>query len=216
MVQQDYPDWTDMVQLVGTDIMLAVDIQGAYIMMAVDIQAQYVTLDIDIVAQTVGNININIAAQSAGAINVDIAAQTVGIITIDIEAQSVGVYLQAEWAVKEGTDVSYSKEGSLAFNDTLEMTIDVAANDDLYISGASFYNSAVASGDADKPQMANMYLQDTYTPPTTLLYHGGNGGSPVVLNKPLHVPGGHTLKVVFTSKAGHNTGGGWTVWGYKT
>lgn len=42
MVQKDYPDWTDMVQLIGTDIMLAIDIQGGYIMVPVDWQSQFV------------------------------------------------------------------------------------------------------------------------------------------------------------------------------
>lgn len=144
----DYPDYTTLLQLIGTDIMVPIDIQGAYIMMPIDIQAQYVTLEMDIVAQTVGNISIDIAAQTIGNINIDIAAsaitldvnlksqtaninidiaaQTAGnlavnitasdvtlnmnleasaiTLNIDMHTQSVGIYLQPEWAAKEGID----------------------------------------------------------------------------------------------------------------
>lgn len=85
-MSSDYPDWTDLVQIVGTDIMVAVDLQGAYIMMPVDIQAQYITLEIDIVAQTVGNISIDIAAQSVTNLSVNLAASA---ITMDINIASI-------------------------------------------------------------------------------------------------------------------------------
>lgn len=65
------------ISIVAATIMAPVDIQGSYIMMPVDIQAQYVTLDINIKAKEVT-------------------------LTIDIEAQHVGIYLQPEWAAKEG------------------------------------------------------------------------------------------------------------------
>lgn len=37
----DYPDWTGLAQVVGTDIMVAVDVQGGYIMLPVDWQSQF-------------------------------------------------------------------------------------------------------------------------------------------------------------------------------
>lgn len=40
--QKDYPDWTGLAQLIGTNIMLAVDVQGGYIMLPVDWQSQFV------------------------------------------------------------------------------------------------------------------------------------------------------------------------------
>lgn len=98
----DYPDWTDLIHLVGTDIMLAIDIQGAYIMTPVDIQAQYLTLEIDIKAQSIEAIKVDITTQTLESINVDITAQTIGDILIDIDAQSIGIYLQPDWMVREG------------------------------------------------------------------------------------------------------------------
>ena len=74
----DYPDYTDLVQLVGSDIM-----------MPVDIQAQYVTLEIDIVAQSVGNIAIDVAAQTIGNIGIDIKAQTLAQLNINLAASAI-------------------------------------------------------------------------------------------------------------------------------
>lgn len=79
----DYPDYTDIMQIIGSDIMVPLDLQAAYIQMPVDIQAQYASLDINIKTQTVT-------------------------INIDINAQSVGVYLQPDWQVKAGTDKNES------------------------------------------------------------------------------------------------------------
>jgi len=82
----DYPDYTSLLQIIGSDIMVPIDLQGAYIMMPVDIQAQYVTLDIDIVAQSVGDISVDIAAQSVGNITISIAAST---ITLQVNIASI-------------------------------------------------------------------------------------------------------------------------------
>ncbi|GAH53065.1 unnamed protein product, partial [marine sediment metagenome] len=32
----DYPDYTELINLIGSDIMMPIDIQGAYIMMPID------------------------------------------------------------------------------------------------------------------------------------------------------------------------------------
>lgn len=115
----DYPDYTDIMQIIGSDIMVPMDIQAAYIMMPIDLQAayiqmpvdiqsQYVTLDIniktsealvnvDIAAQAVGNIGIDIKAQTVGNINVDIAAQTVGNLAVNIaEAVTLNIDITAQ------------------------------------------------------------------------------------------------------------------------
>ncbi|GAI97711.1 unnamed protein product, partial [marine sediment metagenome] len=73
----DYPDYTDIMRLIGSDVMVPIDIQAAYLMMPVDIQAQWVTLDINIKAKEVT-------------------------LTIEIEAQTVSIFLQADWATLEG------------------------------------------------------------------------------------------------------------------
>lgn len=159
----DYPDYTSLLQIIGSDIMVPIDLQGAYIMMPVDIQAQYVTLDIDIVAQSVGNISIDIAAQSIGnltvniaasaitldiniassavTLNVDIAAQTIGNLTIDIKAQSVAVFTARDWAASIGLGLNVYAQEDLAGNasgNAIDVTVPtgkVCYVDDLFVSG---------------------------------------------------------------------------------
>jgi hypothetical protein len=86
----DYADWTESIELLGTEIQVPIDVQGAFIQVPVDIQGQFVDLTVDIVAQTVGNITIDIAAQSIGNINVKIAASAV---TLNVAIQSSAVTL---------------------------------------------------------------------------------------------------------------------------
>jgi len=91
-----YPDWTKLMQVIGSDIQVPIDIQGSYIMMPVDIQAQYTTLEIDVVAQSVGNITIDIAAQSIGNLDINIAASAVTLdINIASQAANVDVNIAA-------------------------------------------------------------------------------------------------------------------------
>jgi len=86
----DYADWTESIELLGTEIQVPIDIQGAFIQMPIDIQGQYITLEMDIVAQSVGNIGIDIKAQTIGNISVNIAASAV---TMNVAIQSSAVTL---------------------------------------------------------------------------------------------------------------------------
>lgn len=97
----DYPDYTDLMQIIGSDIMIPMDIQAAYIMMPVDIQAQYLTLDINVKAKEVT-------------------------LTIDIEAQHVGVYLQADWSALQGYDKDIIGFYSEMAQGTLYLMLDYA------------------------------------------------------------------------------------------
>ena len=75
----DYPDYTDLVQLVGSDIIVPINIQTQSITLAMDIVAQTVgNIGIDIKAQTLAELNVNIIA-SAVTLNINIASQTVNL-----------------------------------------------------------------------------------------------------------------------------------------
>ena len=244
----DYPDYTDLVQLVGSDIMAPIDIQGAYIMLPVDIQAQYVTLEMDIVAQSIGNIAIDIAAQTVGNIGIDIKAQTLAqlninlaasaitlnvniqtsavtlnvnitgsttldiniasqaafnlnvnlaasaitlniaiqssavTINMDIHAQSVGVYLQPEWATKEGQQKVFFKTGSTAAGGYQVLNYTVITGKTLYLTFVSFCIEPSATADGDKPQMGEVRIIDDGT---DIFRIGGNGGGGLALPTPL-------------------------------
>lgn len=93
----DYPDYTQLFNLVGSDIMVPIDIQGAYIMLPVDIQAQWATLEISIVAQTVEYLTVDIAAQSIGYLSINLAASDIildmklvaSVISLDVNIKEI-------------------------------------------------------------------------------------------------------------------------------
>lgn len=135
----DYPDWTDLVHIVGTDIMVAIDLQAAYVQMPVDIQAQYITLAIDITAQTIENI------------------------TIDIEAQSVGVCLKSDWEVIQGNRKSWSiTSDNTPANTYSETTYDVPTGKTLYLTQAGCWMKGTNATDRDKNQMTALRVDTMY------------------------------------------------------
>ena len=185
----DYPDWTDLIQITGTDIMVPIDIQGAYIMMPVDIQAQYVDLEVDIVAQTVGNVTVDIAAQSMGDLTVNITAQDIENLNIAINAQNLGVYLQPEWAALTGVDKDILGWSPDMEQGTLCLMIDytVPTGKTLYISHAGLVNI----------QMSTNVLCMIYETVDNVwkAVFGGAQGCFASFNKPLVIEAGHHLYV---------------------
>jgi len=201
----DYPDWTRLIQLIGSNIMLPIDIQASYVMIPVDIQAQYVTLDIDIVAQTVGNIGIDIKAASVGNIGIDIKANTLGNLTIDIEAQSVGVYYGAEWETKEGNDKFLSVVSeTLESGDSAYATYTVPAGKTYYITSLSFMSLAVSSEDRDLHQTGYVYLWNQ-TDSTFLAHLGGDGGNGISFPSPVKVAAEKEVRLTVLNYSAHDS-----------
>ena len=227
----DYPDWTRLIQLIGSNIMLPIDIQASYVMIPVDIQAQYVTLDIDIVAQTVGNITVDIAAQTIGNIdinlaasditldiniaasditlNVDITAQTIGNLTIYVEAQSVGIYLKADWEVLQGTD--YNIDGSATCNDgvlTSVVSQQATAGKTFYVCQWGF-NIEANSG------VKGVLYYHHNASDTVLAENGGMIGAAQSLTKPIAVEAGDYIRINLQQWSGSNVDGHASIGGYE-
>jgi hypothetical protein len=205
----DYPDWTDSVAIIATEIMVAIDLQASYIMMPVDIQAQYVTLNIDIVAQTVGAIDVDIAAASIGNIGIDIKAATIGNITIDIEAQSVGMYLQPDWQVKAGTDKNL--QGAADCPDatpTYVLSSQVTAGKTFYICQWGF-NILANSG------VRALLLYKHNSDYHILSVSGGQVGNAQSFTKPIAVVAGDYIVVSLTQWSGGTVSGVGSVGGYE-
>ncbi len=153
----DYPDWTSAVHLVGTEIMLPVDIQAQYVTLGVDIVAQTVgNITIDIAAQTVGNIHVNLAA-SAITMNVNISSQTAninvnlaasaitisvavtGTANINITAQTVGIYGERDWAAFQNYDLLLTVTASFVQDEEKNIiTYTVPSGKVLYVNDLSF------------------------------------------------------------------------------
>lgn len=211
----DYPDYTTLMQIIGSDIMVPIDLQASYIMMPVDIQAQYVTLDIDIVAQTVGNININLAASditlninlktsdialdiniktSEVTMNVNITAQSISNIDIDFEAQTIGVHLEGEWEVKQGKDVSIGGTAEAAAGAWTEFSYNVTGGKTLFINAFTGYINALDKADYDHHLYCRGLIYDS-TADTFHVLIGGVGGFGISLDSPRAFASGHVLKI---------------------
>jgi len=204
---QDYPDFTRLMQILGSDIMVPIDIQGAYIMMPVDIQAQYVNLEVDIVAQTVGNIGIDIKAATVGNIGIDIKANTLGNLIIDIEAQSVGLYLKPDWEVKEGHGKAWNLTGTNKATDATITQAYTPSGKTLYITQVSAAMFGYADADKDKDQVFELLIGG--------VYRGGNGGCQFLLLNPIKVNDGIEVNMTMYNRANHACNMRLSVRGYE-
>ena len=190
----DYPDYTEVMQIIGSDIMVPIDLQAAYVMMPVDIQAQYVTLDIKITAQTV-TLDINLKSSDI-TLNVDITAQTVGNINIDIDAQSVGIQLQPDWQSVAGNYKGVTIQGTnLAVGGYGDNDYTVPTGKTLYVWITTCRCKANAAADRNNNQMCSVVVGG--------IGKGGNGGASLVLPVPLKFTEGQTCTITFNNYANH-------------
>ena len=185
----DYPDWSRLVQLIGSDIKVPIDVQG-----------QFITLDINILSTT-ADIDVNI---NAAAIELD----------IDITAQHIGVYLVPDWSAKEGDDKTFSVSHTGGHGTGDKGSYNVPAGKTLYLTAFTWYCYAANAADADKPHHSMVYLRDT-TAGVNYALHGGDGGGGIALNKPVVIPENHTLQYWATVRANHNCSVAFCVLGYE-
>lgn len=211
----DYPDGTYPVDIIAQDLAyLSVDVAlQSLATLAVDITAQTLSeINVDITAQSVGNIAIDIAAQTIGnlavniaasaitldinlkasdiTLNVDISAQTIGNLTIDIEAQSVGVYLQPEWASKEGQSKTLI---AIGVNKTWGGTTSVPYTPSgvtLYITDLTAYIYSSSPADAAKKGVITAWIATGALPGTKHSYIGGIGGFSHTFSNPIRITDG--------------------------
>jgi len=171
------------------------------IKLPVDIQAQYVNLDVDVVAQTIGNLNVDIAAQTIGNLAVNIAASAItmnvtvtGTANINIIAQTVGIFLQPEWAAKEGTDKDLSGSSAADLGTAyMIITYTVPAGKTLFISHFGAH-TRITSGNV----IAKIW---NHTTMIVKAITGGAQGCSMPLNKPIVIPGGEIAALVVEQMA---------------
>ena len=239
----DYPDWTDLVQVVGADIMVPIDVQGAYIMLPVDIQAQYVTLEMDIVAQTIGNIDVDIAAQSVGNIAVSIAASAVtldvkitassvtlnvniaassvtltvsvsGTAQIDIETQSVGVSFQGEWQVEQGKQKHFRGSGTNISSGNFATVVSYTVPSGKNLYVYSFCFAIRATDAADRNNN-QIGIASLFRADAAYLDFGANGGGSYTLGAPMKVAAYESINLLVYNMANHNCNLTGSVLGYE-
>jgi hypothetical protein len=226
-----YPDWTGLVDIIGSDVMVPIDIQAGYVMMPVDLQAQYITLKIDIVAQSIGNIAIDIAAQTLGNINVNINAQTANI-NVDIKASSVtltvsvsgtaniqitsqtaGVYLQPEWSAFQGTDKEFYATGdTLAFGNYVTVYHNVPGGKKFFLCGFAWGMRVKTATDYDH----HLWCEGgVYTSAGYKFSIPQEGGGSINLTKPLVVLGGEWIYAYAQNYSNLETHSYVSYWGYE-
>lgn len=192
----DYPDYTTAMQVIGSNIMIPMDIQGAYIMMPVDIQAQVSNILVDIKAQTIDSIKVELIAETIAAICVGITAETIGELTIDITAQHVGIYSQPEWAALQVEDYDGYSQADVAPGEEKPVetyTVPTDPAKTLFICQWGMFNSEKAAGIGGR---LCRYLDPGYDPKSAA---GGYTGFSVVEHKPIRFTAGQVVHVLATN-----------------
>ena len=220
----DYADWTESIELLGSEVMVPMDcqgatimipfdVQGATIMMPIDIQGQTLDIKVDINAQTIGNLSVDIKAQTVGNLNVNIAASAVTMnvniaasavtINMDIKAQTVAVKTQGEWSPQAGQHKQMTLyKGALTFGTVARADYSVTSGKNLYITHLSFMVSAQLVASGDLMQIGNVFLQN-YASSAYYAFIGGNGGGGISFPTPIKVPGDQIVRLTCIGCANH-------------
>jgi hypothetical protein len=185
----DYADWTESIELLGSEIMLPIDVQGAVIMLPLDIQGATIMMPVDLQGQTV-DLDINIVAQTVD-------------VTINITAQTVAIKSQGEWSPQQGQQKYFqASAGNIAYSYGANTYYTVPTGKTLYLTHLTFGCWAYAAADGDKDQIAYCHIRN-HTDDTILAALGGSGGGSVSFPTPLKVSAGKLLDLTIINYANH-------------
>jgi len=196
----DYADWTESIELLGSEIMVPFDVQGAYIQVPMDLQGALIQMPVDIQGQYI-TLDINIESVAADVtLNVNITASAVTI-NMDIVAQSVGVYLQPEWAAKQGQDKNFAgyTENTVRFG-TASVEYTVPSGKTLYMYAITGASNAYVDSNSELNQMCMVQIQVNATPMASI---GGNGGAGMNFSKPYKLAAGQVLTLICENMSNH-------------
>lgn len=142
------------------------------------------------------------------------AAVTAGNMASDIIAQHVGVYLQPEWAAKEGVDKNFDYYALLASGGNASSTYTVPAGKTLYIVTTSIvaFPDDLANASTRCPCFAQ-FRDDTDG--VDLFHIGGEGGGAASFTKAIAFPAEHDFKVTVINVSGFTLKQYLTILGYE-
>jgi hypothetical protein len=146
---------------------------------------------------------------------INITAQDLANLVINIAAQSVGIYLQPEWAAKEGKDKNFlAYSAGVVPGDGPSIVYTVPAGKTLYITQIAWFSCAADGADRELNQMCSSLL---YNATTDTFYQsiGGNGGGSCIYNKPYVIPAGQQIQIYCTNESNHTTNAYITAQGYE-
>jgi hypothetical protein len=119
------------------------------------------------------------------------------------EDTKTGLYLQPEWAARQGIDKNFLISGaSKANGEYAETQYIVPSGKTLYLTQATFGLWATAAADADNNQIGDFWIYD-YDELEYPAILGGNGGNQVVFSKPIVVEAGVKVGMGITNRANH-------------
>jgi len=140
----DYPDWTRLFQLAGTEITIPINIEASDVTLPVTIAASDVTLFVYLTGQTV-LLQFNLYSSSV-TLDVNIESQDANI-TFTFADQSVAVFDAAKWFAHEADQVFASGTASGNEGDwTTVLDYTVPAGKVFYAGGVAF---SVLGGDGE-------------------------------------------------------------------
>jgi len=202
----DYPDWTRLFHLVGTDITIPINIEASDVTIPVSVEtvntviktwiwAQLVVLDVNLKASEV-TIDINIAA----------AAVT---ININFSDQSVAVFDAAKWFAHNAQQVYLYGVQSVAPNGGADIiTYTVPPSKEFYADGLAFSVEASTSA----PVACNGWIKLGGVLIMTL---GSRAGGGLAMDTPIRATAGQSIVMrVAWFGAGDNQAVMGTLWGY--
>jgi hypothetical protein len=137
------------------------------------------------------------SATSQGGLAVTINAQAQDV-TVNISAQNVGVYLEPQWAAKQGTDVNATaciQITTTGVNEQQVFSYTVPSGKTLLIHGLGGY------GDNGPANPFGLYIYD-FTAGVRLATIGGAGGCSISFAKPLSAAAGHQVAVYVRANVG--------------
>jgi hypothetical protein len=199
----DYPDWTRLFHLVGTDITIPISIETSAVILEVNI-ASAVTLDVDITAQSVGTLDINLAA-AAITLNVNLAAQSANI-SIKFADQSVAVFDAAKWFAHQATQWGVTGGGSISTGNYNTISRVVPANKVAFLCGIGV--GYLVAGAAVNILVA------TNIAGTDVSVVGFDTGGGLIFDTPFRATAGQTIAIYVYNLSGATKVTLGSMWGY--
>jgi len=179
----DYPDWTRLFQLAGTDITIPINIEASDVTLPVSIDAATALVKVEI-AVVSAIIPIRITASTV-TLDVNIESQDANI-AFTFADQSVAVFDAAKWFAHEADQVFVSGTTTGTIGGTAApCTRTVPAGKVFYICGFSYVNREGTVRNAIEAYIA--------IAGTTAIFTGSSRGAAVIIDVPLRATAGQVV-----------------------
>jgi len=202
----DYPDWTRLFYLTGTDIVIPISIDAATVTLPVSIDAATVTIDVALVASDV-TLPVSIDAATV-TLDVNLTAAT-ATIDINFSDQSVAVFDAAKWFAHNAQQQFIIGSGSVPNNGSVSSASrTIPAGKVMFVTGMA-YNLECSTA---TPRSSGLILD---VDGVRYGVYGSIAGGGLVFDTPLRLTAGQLARLYVhqwgSGAAIYCTGG---FWGY--